>query len=85
MAALQAEDGGRLDTRPHAAPLLGGREGKKRGSLDAVHPLILLLCGRGRDSVKSVVSLDDASVRLRLAGFDHLILVVGDEELKAVL
>lgn len=32
-----------------------------------------------------MVSLDDAAVRLRLAGLDHLIFVVGDEELEAVL
>ena len=32
-----------------------------------------------------MVALDDASVSLRLAGLDHLVLVVGDVELKAVL
>lgn len=57
----------------------------KCDSLNAVDPFILLLCGRGRDPVKSVVSLDDAAVCLRLTGLDHLIFVVGDEELKAVL
>lgn len=32
-----------------------------------------------------MVSLDDAAVCLRLAGLDHLIFVVGDVELEAVL
>lgn len=32
-----------------------------------------------------MVSLDDAAVCLRLAGLDHLIFVVGDEQLEAVL
>lgn len=32
-----------------------------------------------------MVPLDDAAVCLRLAGLDHLIFVVRDEELKAVL
>ena len=32
-----------------------------------------------------MVPLHHPAVRLRLAGLDHLILVVGDEELKAVL
>lgn len=54
-------------------------------SLDAVDPLLLLLRGWGGDSVKSVVALDDAAVCLRLTGLDHLIFVVRDEELKAVL
>lgn len=54
-------------------------------SLDAVDPLVLLLCGRGGDPVESVVSLHHAAVCLRLAGFDHLISVVGDEQLEAVL
>lgn len=57
----------------------------KRHSLDAFDPFFLLLCSRSGDSVKGVVSLDDAAVGLRLTGFDHLIFVVGDEELKAVL
>lgn len=32
-----------------------------------------------------MVSLDDAAVCLSLAGLDHLIFVVGDEQLEAVL
>lgn len=59
--------------------------GKAAHSLDAVHPFVLLLGGRGRDTVEGVVALHHASVRLRLTGLDHLVLVVGDEELKAVL
>lgn len=58
---------------------------RKPDSLDALDPFFLLLCGRSGDSVKGVVALDDAAVGLRLTGFDHLIFVVGDEELKAVL
>lgn len=53
--------------------------------LYAVDPLVLLLRSRCRDSVKCVVSLNDAAIRLRLAGFDHLIFVVWDEELETVL
>lgn len=53
--------------------------------LYAVDPLVLLLRSRCRDSVKRVVSLNDTAIRLRLAGFDHLIFVFWDEELKAVL
>lgn len=53
-------------------------------SFDAVDPFVLLLRGRGGDSVKSVVALDDAAVCLRLTGLDHLIFVVRDEQLEAV-
>ena len=56
-----------------------------RDSLDAVHPVIRLRQGGGRDAVDAVVALDDPSIGLGLAGFDHLVLVVWDEELKAVL
>lgn len=93
MAALQGgggdEDG--LDTKTSRkiiiiALIVCRRESEFRScSLDAVDPFVLLLCGRGGDSVESVVSLDDAAVRLRLAGLDHLVFVVRDEELKAVL
>lgn len=91
MAALQVEDEGGLDdktSRNHHHVQEGEREREsvfKCGSLDAVDPFILLLCGRGGDPIKSVVALDDAAVCLRLAGLDHLIFVVRDEELKAVL
>ena len=54
-------------------------------SLDAADPFVLLLCSRSRDSVKRVVSLDNTAVCLCLTGLDHLIFVVGDEELEAVL
>lgn len=54
-------------------------------SLDAVHPFVLLLGGGSRDAVEGVVAFHHAAVGLRLAGFDHLVLVVWDEELKAVL
>lgn len=54
-------------------------------SPDAVDPFVLLLGGRCRDPVKRVAPLHDASVCLRLTGLDHLVFVVGDEELKAVL
>lgn len=70
-------------------PLLCGsdpvRQKKLKVSLDAFDPLVLLLCSRSRDPVKRVVALDDAAVCLRLAGFDHLVFVVGDEKLEAVL
>lgn len=84
MAALQVGDEGGLD-RNHRRRRTDGEREFKWGSLDAVDPFVLLLCGRGGDSVKSVVSLDDAAVCLRLAGLDHLIFVVRDEELEAVL
>lgn len=58
---------------------------QNRDSLDAFNPFVFLLCGWGGDSVESVVSLDNAAVCLRLAGFDDLIFVVGNEELEAVL
>lgn len=53
--------------------------------LDAVHPLLLLFSGRGRDAVEGVVALHYPSISFRLACFYHLVLVVGDEKLKAVL
>lgn len=54
-------------------------------SLDGLDPLVFLLLRGGRDPVHHVVPLDHAAVRLRLAGFDELPLVVGDVKLKAVL
>lgn len=54
------------------------------GSFDAVHPLILLLGGGSRDPVEGVVPLHHSAVRLRFTGLDHLVLVLWDEELKAV-
>lgn len=53
--------------------------------LDAVHPLVLLFSGGGRDAVEGVVALHYPSISFRLACFYHLVLVVGDEKLKAVL
>lgn len=53
--------------------------------LDAVHPLLLLFSGGGRDAVEGVVALHYPSISFRLACFYHLVLVVGDEKLKAVL
>ncbi|TNN64858.1 hypothetical protein EYF80_024949 [Liparis tanakae] len=43
------------------------------------------ISGGGGDPVEGVVALDNASVRLSLAGFYHLVLVVRNEKLKAVL
>lgn len=60
-------------------------EKQGRHILDAVHPFVLLLSRGGRDAVEGVVALHHATVGLRLAGFDHLVFVVGDEKLKAVL
>lgn len=54
-------------------------------SLDAADPLVLLLGRGGGDPVEGVVPLHHAPVRLRLAGLDHLVFVVRDEELKTVL
>lgn len=54
-------------------------------SLDAVHPFIFLLSSRGRDTIEGVVALHHTAVGLCLAGFYHLVLVVGDEKLEAVL
>lgn len=87
MAALQGEgDEDGLDTKTsRKSSSLHGSSEFRSCSLDAVNPFVLLLCGRGGDSVESVVSLDDAAVCLCLAGLDHLIFVVRDEELKAVL
>lgn len=58
---------------------------KVKVSLDAFDPFVLLLSCWSRDSVERVVSLHHSAVRLRLTRFDHLIFIVGDEELKAVL
>lgn len=62
-----------------------GRPGRQVDLLDAVHPFLLLFGGGGRDAVEGVVALHDPSVSLRLACFYHLVLVVRDEKLKAVL
>ena len=64
---------------------VGSEGGVGRGSLDAGDPLVLLLGRGGRDAVEGVVALDDAAVGLRLAGLDHLVLLVRDVELKTVL
>lgn len=53
--------------------------------LDAVHPFLLLFSGGGRDAVEGVVALHYPSISFCLAGFYHLVLVVRDEKLKAVL
>lgn len=53
--------------------------------LDGFDPLFFLLRGGGRYPVHHVVSLDDASIRLRFAGLDYLTFMVGVVELKAVL
>lgn len=53
--------------------------------LDGFDPLLLLLRRGCRYSVNHVVTLDDAPIRLRLAGFDDLAFVVGVVKLKAVL
>lgn len=53
--------------------------------LDGFDPLFFLLRGGGRYPVHYVVSLDDASIRLRFAGLDYLTFMVGVVELKAVL
>lgn len=45
--------------------------------LDGFDPLLLLLRRGGRNPVHHVVALDNPSVRLRLAGLDHLTFVVG--------
>lgn len=62
-----------------------GRPGWQVDLLDAVHPFLLLFGGGGRDAVEGVVALHYPSISLRLACFYHLVLVVGDEKLKAVL
>lgn len=54
-------------------------------SLNAVHPFVFLLGSGSRDAVEGVVPFDDPSVRLCLTCLDHLVLIVRDEELKAVL
>ncbi len=53
--------------------------------LDAFHPLLFLLCCWCWDAVEGVVSFHNPSICFSLTGFDHLILVVWDEEFKAVL
>lgn len=53
--------------------------------LDAVHPFLLLFSGGGRDAVEGVVALHYPSISFCLACFNHLVLVVRDEKLKAVL
>ena len=53
--------------------------------LDGFDPLLLLLRRGRRYPVHHVVALDDTTVCFRLAGLDHLTLVVGIVQLKAVL
>lgn len=53
--------------------------------LDAVHPFLLFFSGGGRDAVEGVVALHYPSISFCLACFYHLVLVVRDEKLKAVL
>ena len=53
--------------------------------LDALDPVLLLLRRRGRDAVHRVVPLHHSPVSLRLTGLNHLVFVVGDVKLKAVL
>ena len=53
--------------------------------LDRFDPLLLLLRRGRRYPVHHVVALDDTTVRFRLAGLDHLTLVIGVVQLKAVL
>lgn len=79
MAALVEKEGGSVSSSPLSLCSSG------LNSLDAVDPFVLFLGCRGGDSVEGVVSLDDATVCLRLAGLYHLIFVVWDEELKTVL
>lgn len=54
-------------------------------SLDVLHPLLFLLCCWCWDAVEHVVSFHNPSICFSLTGFDDLILVVWDEEFKAVL
>lgn len=80
------EGGGLLHHRHHYHYHYHYHQSKQNcESLDAVDPFILLLSSWGRDPVKSVVTLDDTAVSLCLTRLDHLILVVGDKELEAVL
>lgn len=53
--------------------------------LDAFNPLFLLFRRRGGDAVHGVVPLHHPPVSLRLTGLDHLVFVVGDVKLEAVL
>lgn len=53
--------------------------------LDAADPFIFFFNSWGWDSVECVVSLHHATICLSLAGLYHLILIVRDEQLKAVL
>lgn len=53
--------------------------------LDAFDPLVFLLCRRRWDAVECVVSFHNPSICFSLTCFDDLILVVWDEEFKAVL
>lgn len=63
----------------------GGDPGLRRHLLDALDPLFLLLGRRGRDPVHGVVPLHHAPVGLRLTGLNHLVFIVRDVELEAVL
>lgn len=53
--------------------------------LDALDPLLFLLCCWCWDAVERVVSFHNPTICFSLTGFDDLILVVWDEEFKAVL
>lgn len=53
--------------------------------LDGFDPLLLLLRRGGWYPVNHMVAFDDAAVRLRFAGFDHLTFVIGVVELEAIL
>lgn len=61
------------------------RNVEKVSLLDTVHPFILFLSCGGGDTVKGVVALHNTTVCLCLARFYHLVLVVRNVKLKAVL
>lgn len=86
MAALWGSNGGGGVRRGASFGLVGnGLSSPAANVPDAVHPLVLFFGCLGGDAVEGVVALHHPPVSLRLARFYHLVFVVGNEELKAVL
>lgn len=58
---------------------------KRVNWLDTVDPFVLLLSGGCWDAVEGVIAFHHTSVGLRLAGLYHLVFIIWDEKLKAIL
>lgn len=81
MAALWRSNGGGRET----GSKIRGLSSPAANAPDAVHPHVLFFGRFGGDAVEGVVALHHPPVSVRLARFYHLVFVVRNEELKAVL